>query len=67
MKWVAAIGGIFVFFYFLGPVIFDAMVKHDYDTMYHGMREAKRNAGAFVQEEKKPFYSYAYEYAHGKN
>ncbi|MCB0322651.1 MAG: hypothetical protein KDD69_03725 [Bdellovibrionales bacterium] len=67
MKWAAAILGVFVFFYFLAPLLFDAMVEHDYNTLYYGMQDAKKQAGAFVQEEKGPYRSYAKEYAHGRN
>lgn len=65
MKWALGILAVFIFFYFLAPLMFKAMKKHDYDTLYYGMQNAKRNAGAFVQEEEKPFVSYSEKYAHG--
>ena len=67
MKWAFGILGVFVFFYFIAPFLFRAMAKHDYDTIYQGMRDAKRNAGAFVQEEEKPYVSYAEDYAYERN
>ena len=67
MKWTAAIAGIFFFFYFCAPFLFRAMAKHDYDSVYYGIRDAKKAAGSFVQEEHKPYRSYADDYAYGRN
>jgi hypothetical protein len=67
MKWAMGGAAIFLFFYFLGVPIFNAMKKHDYDAIYHGMRDARRSAGAFVQEEDRPYVSYADKYAYGRN
>lgn len=65
MKWAAGIGITFMFFYFLAGPIFNAMKKRDYDTIYHGMREARRSAGAFVNTKDKKFVSYSDKYAYG--
>lgn len=67
MKWTAAILGVFIFFYFLAPLLFDAMVEHDYNNLYHGMQNAKRDAGAFVQQNDGRPMSYAEKYARGRN
>lgn len=67
MKWAIGIAGAFFFFYFCAPFLFRAMAKHDYDTLYYGIRDAKKAAGSYVQEEDRPFISYADDYAHGRN
>lgn len=66
MKWWL-IGGVsvFFFFYFLAGPIFSAMKKRDYNTIYHGMREAKRAVGAYVPEKDKKYISYTDKYAYG--
>lgn len=66
MKIALGFGVVVMFFWFLGPLLFDAMKKHDYDAMYHGMQDAKFNAGADVQEDTGPFKSYSKEYAYGR-
>jgi len=35
------------------PSIFSAMKKRDYQTMYHGMQDAKRKGGAYVADKNK--------------
>ena len=67
MKWAIGIAATFIFFYFCVPPLFRMMAQHDYDTMYYGIQDAKRAAGSFVQEEEKPFKSYADDYAYGRN
>ena len=64
-KWSLAIFAVFMFFWLLGPAIFSAMKKKDYDTLYYGMQDAKRAGGAYVQQEDKPYISYAEKYARG--
>ncbi len=66
MKWAIGILGVFLFFYFLAGPIFNAMKKHDYDSMYYGIPDAKRRAGSYVQDENKDgFMSYGEKYARG--
>jgi len=66
MKWWI-IGGVTLFFccYFLAGPIFRAMKKSDYDAMYHGMRDARRSAGAYVPKKDKKYISYSDKYAYG--
>jgi len=66
MKWAIGILVAFIFVWYIVPVLFGAMAEHDYDTLYHGMQDAKRAGGSFVQEVEKPYESYADRYAHGK-
>lgn len=66
MKIAIGFAAVVLFFWFLGPLLFSAMKKHDYDTMYHGMQNAKRSSGAFVQEPNTPYRSYAQDYAFGR-
>ncbi len=63
---VGLLSGFVLFLWFLGPAIFGAMKKKDYDTMYHSMQRAKRRTGSFVTEVKRPYISYAEKYAHGQ-
>ncbi len=66
MKIAIGFSALVLFLWFLGPLLYQAMKKHDYDTLYHGMQNAKRSGGAFVQEEQKPYKSYAEDYAYGR-
>ena len=66
-KWSLAVFAVFLFFYFAGPSIFRAMKKKDFDTMYYGMQDAKRAAGAYVDDgTTKKWESYSSKYARGK-
>lgn len=63
--WVIGLIASFIFCYWCVPFLFSAMVQHDYDALYHGLQDGKRNAGAFVQEERKDFMTYSERYARG--
>ena len=67
MKWAIGLIFGFVFFYYGVPFLFQAMKKHDYDALYHGIQDAKRQAGAYVKEDnQKRFKSYTKRYLQGE-
>ena len=51
--------------YFTGPLLFRAMKKKDYDSLYYGIQDAKRAAGSYVKTKEKRFSSYEEDYARG--
>ena len=57
MKWTYIIIGLFIFGYFLTPVLWRAMKKNDYDNLYNGMQNAKIAGGSF-HENRKGFHPY---------
>ena len=65
MKIAIGILALFIFGYYLTPLLFRAMAKHDYDTMYHGMKNA-RIAGGLYYEKNDPYVSYTDKYARGQ-
>ncbi len=67
-KWSIGVFVVFLIFYFSGPAIFRAMKKKDFDTIYHGMQDAKRSAGAHVYTgPSKKWQSYSERYARERN
>lgn len=66
MKIAIGFSVVILFLWFLGPLLFSAMKKHDYEMLYQGMQGGKRAAGAFVQEETGSRRSYASDYVHGR-
>ena len=62
--------GIFIFFGVLwlsAPMIFGAMKKKDFDSLYYNMQDAKRRVGAYVEEDDTPnFSSYEEKYVRGE-
>ena len=58
MKWTLIIGGIFIFGYFLTPVLFRAMKHKDFDDLYNGMQNARIAGGAYHDEVRR-FNSYS--------
>ncbi len=67
MKWVAGFILMLLFMWMIGPMLFHAMVKKDYDTLYSGFQDAKRQAGAYVADDanKKNVMSYSEKYVRG--
>lgn len=65
-RWTLGIGCVFLSAYFFGPMLFHAMAKKDYDTLYDGIQNAKRAGGSYVQEEDRPYRSYSERYANGE-
>lgn len=45
MKVFAGILTLFIFCYWVVPFVFSAMKQHDYDNLFHGMQDARRNGG----------------------
>lgn len=49
-----------------GPMIYKAMKKKDFDSLYYNMQDAKRRVGAYVDEDDKPvFRTYEEKYVNG--
>ena len=66
MKIAVGIVVLFAFVYWGVPFFFRAMKKHDYETMYYGIQDAKRNAGATSDlTKKRKFIPYHEKYARG--
>jgi hypothetical protein len=65
MKWTIGILVVFLVCYFGARPIYNAMKKHDYDTLYNGLQNTKRQAGAFAAEKEKPYMTYGEKYARG--
>ena len=64
MKWTLIIGGFLLLSFFMAPVIFRAMKRHDYNTLYNGMQAARAEGGSF-HDDPKVFHSYSDKYVYG--
>lgn len=49
------------------PFLYSGMKKNDYDNLYHGIQNAKRRAGVWIEEDYKnrKTYSYSDRYMNG--
>lgn len=43
------------------PFIYGGMKQNDYDNLYHGIQNAKRRAGVWIEEDYKNRKVYSYE------
>lgn len=66
MKVFGALVAVFIFAYWVVPFLFHGMVAHDYDTLFHGMQEARKNGG-LSYDKHETFHTYADKYANGNN
>lgn len=65
MKWTIGILVLFLVCYFGARPIYNAMKKHDYENLYYGLQNTKKQAGAFYQQREKAFMTYGEKYARG--
>ena len=66
-KWGIGIFCLLTLGYFLTPLIYRAMKKHDYDNLYEGLQTTKAQAGSVSENpKKKRFVSYSDKYLMGE-
>lgn len=65
-KWSIAVFVVFLVCYFSAGPVFRAMKKKDFDTLYYGIQDAKRSAGAHVDGPSRKWESYSSKYARDK-
>ena len=65
MKLGACLLGVFIFCYWGVPWLFHAMAAHDYNNLYSGMQDARRNGG-LSYDSHETHHTYADNYAHGQ-
>lgn len=67
MKWGIGIFCILTLGYFLTPLIYRAMKKHDFENLYNGIQETKAvNGSAYQDPRRKRFLSYTDKYLLGE-
>ena len=67
MKWGIGIFCILVLGYFLTPLIYSAMKRHDFDNLYNGLQETKAQGGSVHEDpHRKKFLSYTDKYFLGE-
>lgn len=67
MKWGVGIFCILTLGYFLTPLVYRAMKKHDFDNLYNGLQSTKADGGSFYQDPRtKKHISYADKYLLGE-
>jgi hypothetical protein len=65
MKVGGALLGLFIFGYWIVPFLFHGMVQHDYDNLFHGMQEARKNGG-LSYDKHETYHTYADRYVRGE-
>ena len=65
MKVAAGLLVLFIFGYWGVPFFFHAMAAHDYNNLYGGMQDARKNGG-LSYDKHQTYHTYADKYARGE-